>query len=133
MSGVKRDADKARLELYPPEALFATARVLTFGAKKYSDRNWEGGIKFSRVFGALMRHLWAWWMGADCDPETGENHLHHAACCLAFLQTYVERDMVAWDDRAEAPKPVEAGAALRRPAPRAHRVREMLTAIQYWI
>lgn len=98
--GIKHDADKARMELYPPEALLATCRILTFGAKKYTDRNWEKGLKFSRVFGATMRHLWSWWRGEDADPETGENHLHHAACCIAFLQTYVEREMSGFDDRS---------------------------------
>lgn len=100
LEGIKHDYNKVRLELYPPEALLATAQVLTFGAKKYRDRNWEKGIHFSRVFGALMRHLWSWWRGEDLDPETGLNHLHHAGCCIAFLQTYVERGMEAFDDRS---------------------------------
>lgn len=98
--GIKHDTDKVRLDLYPPEALFATSRILTFGAKKYADRNWEKGLKFSRVFGAAMRHLWSWWRGENTDPETGENHLHHAACCITFLQTYVERGMDSFDDRS---------------------------------
>jgi hypothetical protein len=44
--GVKHDTDKVRVELYPPEALLATSRVLTFGAKKYAERNWERGSSF---------------------------------------------------------------------------------------
>lgn len=100
--GIKYDKGKVRLELYPPEALFATAQVLTVGATKYDARNWEEGLHFSRVFGALMRHLWAWWKGENTDPETGLNHLHHAGCCIAFLQTYVERKMLSFDDRPKA-------------------------------
>jgi len=99
MEGKKFDDDKVRMELLPPEAIEGTAKVLTFGAKKYEDRNWEKGIKYSRVFGALMRHMWAWWRGENLDPETGLSHLHHAGCCIMFLQTYNERKMDEFDDR----------------------------------
>lgn len=111
LGGRKDDADKDRMELIPPEVPFALARVLTFGAKKYSDRNWERGMGWGRVFGALMRHLWAWWGGAgptsrsflfdDLDEETKFSHLWHALCCLAFLVTYEER-RIGSDDRAKS-------------------------------
>lgn len=97
--GVKFDADKVRLELIPPELLFAVGTVLTFGAKKYADRNWELGMQWGRVYGALMRHMWAWWRGEMTDPETGYSHLWHAATCLAFLLTYEERK-IGEDNRA---------------------------------
>lgn len=99
--GIKHDSDKVRYELIPPEFLHATAEILTFGAAKYTDRNWERGMKWSRVFGALMRHLWAWWnpLTSSLDPETGKSHLWHAACCLAFLVAYEARQ-IGEDDRA---------------------------------
>jgi hypothetical protein len=72
------------------------------------DRNWELGMSWGRVFGALMRHLWAWWGGrgpttksflfGDLDSETGMSHLWHAACCIAFLVAYEERG-AGTDDR----------------------------------
>jgi hypothetical protein len=89
--GVKADGEKVRIDLIPPEAIFAIAEVLTFGAKKYSDRNWEMGMSWGRVYGALMRHLWAWWRGEKLDPETNLSHLWHAGCCIAFLITYEAR------------------------------------------
>ena len=92
--GKKFDTDKIRMELLPPEALFGTASVLTFGANKYDDNNWRKGIKYSRVYGALMRHMNAWWAGEELDPETNISHLHHAGCCIMFLQTYVERNNI---------------------------------------
>lgn len=108
--GRKGDADKVRMDLIPPELLFAVARVLTFGAAKYADRNWEKGMRWGRVFGACMRHLWAWWGGkgpttrsflfGELDEETGFSHLWHAGCCLAFLIAYEERS-VGEDDRAQ--------------------------------
>jgi hypothetical protein len=86
------------LELIPPSLLFAIGTILTFGAKKYADRNWEQGISWSRVFGAMMRHMWSWWGGVgptkesfllgELDLETGKSHLWHAGCCLAFLIEY---------------------------------------------
>lgn len=97
--GAKDDQGKVRPELIPPELVMGVAAVLTFGAKKYADRNWEKGIKYSRVFGALQRHMWAFWGGEDNDPETGMPHLWHAACCIAFLTTYHGRGMSEYDDR----------------------------------
>lgn len=107
--GRKDDGGKIRLELVPPELLFAVGDILTFGAAKYEARNWEKGMSWGRVFGALMRHLWAWWGGSgpttksfllgDLDPETGRSHLWHAGCCIAFLIAYEERG-VGTDDRA---------------------------------
>lgn len=98
MSGNKFDQDKVRLELIPSELITAVGTILTFGAQKYEERNWELGMKWSRVFGALMRHMWAWWRGQDKDPETGESHLWHAACCIAFLIAYEQRG-TGEDDR----------------------------------
>lgn len=110
--GRKDDSDKIRLELIPPELLYAIGTILTFGAnKKYEARNWELGMNWSRVFGALMRHMWCWWAGkgpttqsfvfGELDEETGKSHLWHAGCCLAFLITYEERK-VGTDDRPQA-------------------------------
>lgn len=97
--GAKFDAEKVRMDLLAPEGLEGTARVLTFGAQKYADRNWEKGINYSRVYGAALRHLIAWFGGANTDDETGLSHLHHAACCIHFLQTYEAREMHEFDDR----------------------------------
>lgn len=99
MSGIKHDQGKLRYDLIPPESIEGLTRILTFGAQKYGDRNWESGIHFSRVFAALQRHLWAWWGGEERDSETNESHLHHAACCIAFLQTFVERQRFDMDNR----------------------------------
>lgn len=106
--GRKDDGGKDRFELLPPEALFGIARVLTFGASKYGVRNWESGMGWGRVFGALMRHMWAWWGGCgpttksflfgELDDETGFSHLWHAGCCLTFLIAYEQRG-IGTDDR----------------------------------
>lgn len=89
--GVKHDIGKPRYELIAPEFLHGLAEILEFGARKYDDRNWEKGMAWGRPFGALQRHLWAWWNGEEIDAETGKSHLHHAACCLMFLSAYEAR------------------------------------------
>lgn len=101
--GTKFDEGKLRYELVPPEALEALVSVLTAGAVKYDARNWERGIAYSRVFGALHRHLWAWWAGQSIDSESNFSHLWHALCCLGFLVTYEMRGMHEFDDRPRLP------------------------------
>lgn len=109
----KDDGGKARIDLIAPEFIFATADILGFGAKKYSERNWEQGMSWSRPFSALMRHMWAWWGGqgpttrsflfGETDSETGRSHLWHACCCLMFLVAFEERN-VGNDDRYRSRK-----------------------------
>jgi hypothetical protein len=95
---VKYDTQKNRLELFPPKALEAISEILTFGSQKYDAWNWAKGMDWSRVYGALQRHLNAWYSGINLDPETNKSHLAHAACCLIFLIEYQRMDVGA-DDR----------------------------------
>lgn len=96
--GWKDDAGKSAMDLLPPELLFAVSDILAFGATKYESRNWEKGMRWGRVFAALMRHLWKWWGGESLDAETGRSHLWHAGCCIAFLIAYEARG-TGEDDR----------------------------------
>lgn len=98
MEGRKEDTGKLPLDLLDPYALSQIARILQFGANKYNANNWRGGIIWSRLYGATLRHLFAWWDGEDLDPETGISHLAHAACELMFLLNF-ERDFRDGDDR----------------------------------
>jgi hypothetical protein len=84
--GRKFDGDKDDYSLVPPKAFAGLVRVLTYGARKYAPDNWRYvENRKARYFSAAMRHLWAWWRGEEKDAETGESHLHHAACCISFL------------------------------------------------
>lgn len=89
--GLKFDQEKTRLELVPPEIVEAIGQIMTFGANKYGDFNWAYGINYSRVIGALLRHLYSFIRGEINDPESGKPHLWHAACNLAFLITFESR------------------------------------------
>lgn len=99
MEGTKHDATKLRLDLIPPTGIFAEADVFTKGAAKYGDRNWEDGILFSRVFGALLRHAYDWWAGEELDPDDNQHHLASVAWCAHVLLTYMARHQHQLDDR----------------------------------
>lgn len=86
--GVKYDDSKVRFDLMPVEAEVAVARVLTKGASKYKDRNWEQGLRYGRVYAAARRHMGEFWNGNAYDEETGEHVLAHAICMLTFLLAY---------------------------------------------
>lgn len=101
VEGTKNDGEKIRLDFLSPDFLYGTAEVLTFGAKKYEPYNWAKGILFSRLYRAALGHLLDWFKGEDLDPETGINHLFHAACCIMFLAHYVSdyQQYNSFDDR----------------------------------
>jgi len=84
---LKFDSGKLRMDLIPPEAVEELAKVLTYGAQKYGDRNWEKELDTGRVVGALLRHLLAWQKGERLDQESGLRHLSHLLCNAVFLVT----------------------------------------------
>ena len=88
IGGKKFDFGKLRYDLLPSRPVADTVAVLTFGATKYGDRNWENGIVYSRCYAAALRHILAWWEGENLDTETGISHLAHAVCELMFLQEF---------------------------------------------
>lgn len=90
MAGIKHDQNKVRVDLLDPLALEGLAAVLTFGAQKYAAHNWRGGISYSRLFGALLRHLFAIIRGEDNDPESGLPHIDHLGCCWMFLSNMMK-------------------------------------------
>lgn len=85
-SGRKFDGGKPRWSLLPWKQVGHIVDVLTFGAKKYDDDNWQGlSNGRDRYFSAMMRHLTAWKDGEVLDSESKLPHLAHAGCCLVFL------------------------------------------------
>lgn len=112
--GTKDDAGKIPMDLLSPWFLLGISEVLQFGAEKYEPYNWAKGIKYSRVYSAMQRHMWAFWRGEDLDDETGMPHLWHAGCCLMFLTHYEQRPHLykEFDDRPDIYKedPTPAGS-----------------------
>lgn len=83
--GRKLDDGKPRTDLLDSDFLMSVASVLAFGASKYSPNNWRGGISYSRLLGAALRHTFAILKGEDTDPESGLPHTAHLGCCVMFL------------------------------------------------
>lgn len=84
--GRKQDNNKQRWDLLPLQPINEIVKVLTFGAKKYSDNNWQQVSNAKeRYYAALMRHIVAWREGEWLDDESKLPHLAHAGCCLIFL------------------------------------------------
>lgn len=86
MTGRKDDDGKLRYDLIPARAEAEIVAVLTHGAEKYGEENWRqvpDGVK--RYHAAARRHIAAWVLGERLDPDTGQPHLAHAACCILFL------------------------------------------------
>lgn len=82
----KYDEGKLRYDLIPPEFTEQVAIILTYGALKYGDNNWQGLDNFNdRYYAALERHLQAWRKGEENDQESGFSHLAHAATNCLFL------------------------------------------------
>lgn len=98
LTAVKYDQGKLRYDLIPPGPLTELARVYTIGAKKYADDNWKKGMSYRRIFGAMMRHAWAWFRGESIDPENGQHHLASVAW-NAFTLMYYETNRATYDDR----------------------------------
>lgn len=90
--GIKFDDDpeKLRWDLLPWREVEQVVEILTLGAFKYADNNWQHvPNRRNRYFAAAMRHFSKWFMGQQLDKESKKNHLAHALCCILFL---------LWDD-----------------------------------
>lgn len=95
-TGGEKGTKLARFDLLPPGALWQIAEHFGRGADKYEARNWERGYKWSLSYGALLRHLMAWWNGEDDDPELGSPHLaavgFHVLALLHFAEHHSDGD-----------------------------------------
>lgn len=86
--GLRFNKGKLRYDLVEPRAHRDMVEVLTDGANKYSDRNWEKGLGWTSVLASLKRHIAAIECGEDRDPESGRLHIAHAACNVHFLNAF---------------------------------------------
>lgn len=97
--GYKNDEEKPKYHLIPVYPLNEIAKVFTFGAFKYCERNWEKGMLYSRLFSAMNRHLWAWWGGEEKDKESGVHHLIAVCFNAMSIIELQHRGKVEYDDR----------------------------------
>ncbi len=94
----KKGVKLARFDLIPSYPLWKLAEVYGIGALKYADRNWERGIPFTKLYGAMQRHANQFWAGEDVDPLDGQMHLASVAW-MAFALLELQRTHPELDDR----------------------------------
>jgi hypothetical protein len=87
-AGLRFNKGKLRYDLVEPHAFADFVQVLTDGANKYFDRNWENGLSWTSVLASLKRHIAAIEKGEDYDKESGFLHIAHAACNVHFLNAF---------------------------------------------
>lgn len=90
-NGLRFNQGKLRYDLVEPMAHRDMVDVLTYGATKYFDRNWQGGLSWTSVIASAKRHLAALEAGEDYDNgEGGSGKLHVAnlACNIHFLNAF---------------------------------------------
>jgi hypothetical protein len=90
----KKDIGKTRWDVLPWRQIDQIAQVMTYGANKYGDTNWnqiENGVE--RYFAAAMRHITAWRLGEYVDEESNLPHLAHAMCSLMLVKDLCEKAM----------------------------------------
>ena len=75
-----RDADHARYDLIPREAMELIGRTLKKGAEKYEALNWKKGLPESDLLNHALQHIYKW-----IDGDRSEDHVGHALANLAFL------------------------------------------------
>jgi len=106
MDEAKRDdRKKQRLDLVPAAVLMEVGAVFGFGAWKYGADNWRKGFRWGRGYAAVLRHLFYWSVGEECDRESGQSHLTHAIANLMMIRES-ERLGLGKDDRHKEEMPL---------------------------
>jgi hypothetical protein len=83
----KDSAGKVRWNLMDWEALEDVAEVISNGATKYGDNNWNG-LDPEDIWAALFRHISARRRGELRADDTGSTHIAHAIANLTFLDWF---------------------------------------------
>jgi hypothetical protein len=110
-TGGAKGTKLARFSLLPWDILKEVAEHYGRGARKYADRNWQRGYKWSLSYDALCRHLEAFWNREDIDDdpalyEDGEPHVvRHIIAVVwhALALAWFSRFNKGTDDRPEVP------------------------------
>jgi hypothetical protein len=103
--GARFDAGKTRVDLIPADILLMLGEIYEMGAVKYDSSNWRKGMKWSKVYGPLQRHLLKAWSRSGnklYDAESKKHHILHALWNVVALAHYMTRPEYArFDDRQD--------------------------------
>ena len=96
-TGAVRDTEKGkpRYDLISVSALTRLAHHLRKGAEKYSARNWEKGMDYSRLYSSALRHLMQW--------ASGDEEEDHLAAVLFNVMALVHFDELGSTDLDDMP------------------------------
>jgi hypothetical protein len=102
ITGGKKGVKAVRFDLIPPQVLWLLARLYGHGCKKYAERNWEKGYKWSQSYASLRRHLDKFWMRKNIDDDSGKGSmLPHLVAVIwhAVALLYFSLSGIGTDDR----------------------------------
>lgn len=101
-------SEKPQLSLVSPQFIRDLADVLMLGNDKYGKNDWmnKRTASHSDVVDAALRHITAYELGEDKDPESGKSHLIHAVARLMILHWYITNN-VGLDDRLFKERPID--------------------------
>lgn len=110
-TGGQKGSKLARFSLLPWDILREVAEHYGRGTRKYADRNWQRGYKWSLSYDALCRHLESFWNrdDIDLDPElylpTEPKTARHIIAVVwhALALAWFSRYGVGEDDRPATP------------------------------
>ena len=97
--GDRFNEGKIRPSLLPVVCYEHILQILEMGAKKYGEKNWQKGLKYSTCLDSLERHLLAVKNGEDTDTESKKLHAGHIAVNALFLLYFQLNGRKDLDDR----------------------------------
>lgn len=98
LTAKKFDDNKPKISLLPTDVLLTTSKAFMYGEAKYGTFNYSGGMEWTRMSDACMRHLFAWLMNEDFDKESSNHHIDHAIASLMMLKHNIN-NQVGTDNR----------------------------------
>lgn len=79
-------AERVSLTKIPPVALIHMADAMMDGAGKYDAYNWRAKeITLHGYIDAALRHIFDFWEGEECAPDSRAKHLAHGMATLGIV------------------------------------------------
>jgi len=99
---LKIDEGKPNWSILPFEAIEFIIPAFEVGLKKYGGPfTYRGGINFSELYAAAMRHLTSWYLGEDIATDSNVHHLAHAMANILMIVSVLKRHNGKYDDRVK--------------------------------
>jgi len=80
-------------ELGIMETISMMAEPMSYGIHKYGRNNWKGGMSWSRMLDAALRHFTAACIGIKYDEESDLPHISHGLASLNMLIGHISMNI----------------------------------------